>query len=230
MPSRDDHDHDRSPHDDHPRLGVGQVGVLRVADVNPTGVFLDQGLAKQLLLPHNELHAPVRPGDRVVVFVLEDAQGRPYASNQLTKHLSFTPRGLTAGTQVRLLVYSQNERGFLCVVDGRYAGMLFRDRTHEQLRVGDELDGFVTEVQPSGKLDLALRKPGVDPFVEDLARVEARLKADGFLDLHDKSPAPLIRKRLGISKKSFKRALGALYKKRRIALEEGGVRWLGDEG
>lgn len=213
-----------------PLARVGQITVLRVADVNDIGVFLDQGLAKELLLPHNELHAPVRVGDDVVVIVLEDAQGRPYASNQITRHLDLEPRGVRAGMPVSVLVYSLHERGFLCVVDGRYAGMLYRDRTHQPVAVGDQLDGFVREIHPSGKLDLSLRKPGVNPFGGDLQRLEARLRSEGFLALHDKSSAAEVRAELGMSKKAFKRALGALYKRRRVALEDGGVRWLeGDD-
>lgn len=213
-----------------PAVRPGQVVALRVADVNQTGVFLDQGQAKQLLLPHTELHERVEVGDIVVVVVLEDERGRRYATSKVTRHLDFMPLDLRPGQKVSLLVYAQHERGYLCVVEGRHAGMLYRDRTHQPVAVGDELEGYVVELQPEGKIDLSLRRPGVDPFSEDLRRVEEALRAEGFLDLHDKSPTEEIQARLGMSKKAFKRAVGALYKRRQVVLEEGGVRWVGAAG
>lgn len=210
-------------------LRPGAILVLEVAAINDTGVFLDVGTDKHLLLPRSELHEPVQRGDRVVVIVLQDARGRHYASNQITRTLDFDPWTIDPEQQVRVLVYGQNERGWLCVVDGRYYGMLFRDRTHEPLQAGDEKTAWVTAIGDDGKLDLDLRKPGVDPFHDDRSRLEARLRRDGFLALHDKSPPARIKAELGMSKKAFKRALGALYKARKVALEDDGVRWLGGQ-
>lgn len=227
MHRHDDHD---SPFSDpaSPLVRQGEITVLRVSDINDIGVFLDQGTAKELLLPHNELHAPVRVGDEVVVRVLQDAHCRPYATNQITRQLDFEPWELRPGMAVTALVYGLHERGFLCVVNGRHAGMLYRDRTHRPIHVTDQLDAFIADIHPSGKLDLSLVAPGVDPFADDLARLQAKLRADGFVPVHDKSPAGEIRAQLGMSKKAFKRAVGALYRRHQVTLEPGGVRWITD--
>lgn len=198
-----------------PRVLPGEIAVLRVSDINETGVFLDQDTDKELLLPHNEVHGRVWVGDEVVVKVLEDARGRAYATNQLTRHLDFAPRGLGPGMEVAALVYGHHERGFLCVVNGRHSGMLYLDRTHRPLQVTDAVQAFITHIYPTGKLDLSLTPPGVDPFTAARATIVDRLRADGFLPVHDKSPPSLIRSQLGMSKKAFKRAVGALYRERR---------------
>lgn len=216
--------HDQLSDDLHP----GQLAVLTVADVNDIGVFLDQGTDKDLLIPKSELHAPLRRGQRVVVMIQVDDGGRPFASSKLTQYLDFQTGRYQPGHKVSLLVYGSSARGWLCVVDGKHPGMLFADRTHEPVAVCDELQGYVTAVGPTGKLDLALRRPGVDPFQSDLVTVATRLKEDGQLPLHDKSTADEIKRELGMSKKSFKRVLGRLYKDRKIELLPDGVRWIGD--
>ena len=211
-----------------PHLRPGEIGVLRVSDINQTGVFLDQGTPKELLLPHNELHAPVRVGQDVVVRVMHDKYRRIYATNQITRQLDFEPWELSPGDAVEALVYGLHPRGFLCVVNGRYAGMLYLDRTHRPLHVTDTVDAFVAHIHDTGKLDLRLDRPGVDPFARDLAQLEARLRDAGTLALHDKSSAQEVRATLGMSKKAFKRALGALYRRRLVVLDDRGVRWVGD--
>jgi predicted RNA-binding protein (virulence factor B family) len=210
-------------------LYPGAIIVLKVADINKTGLFLEVGEDKQLLLPHNELHDRARIGDDVVVVVREDSMGRLYATNHITKNLDFEPWSLSIAQRVQALVYGHGERGWLCVVNGRHYGLLFHDRAHRTMRIGEELNVFVTHVSPDGKLDLDLLQPGVDPFRDAMPRLEDRLRREGFLALHDKSPPEHIRAELGMSKKAFKRALGALYRARKVTLEEGGVRWVGED-
>jgi predicted RNA-binding protein (virulence factor B family) len=136
---------------------------------------------------------------------------------------------LTPGQPVSLLVYGFNDRGAQVVVQGQHAGLIFRDRLFRHVRVGDALDGFIDQVRDDHRLDITLQRPG--RFGMDDAQqvvLDALDQGDGWLALHDKSPPAAIRDALGLSKKAFKRAIGVLYKARRINLEDGGIRRIDD--
>ncbi|WP_168016651.1 CvfB family protein [Halomonas salinarum] len=222
-----------------PLAEVGQVAYLEVVAVNNTGAFLGWGRPKDLLLPFNE--QPYRPteGKRVLVIIFEDDQGRPTASMRLDDFLydsvdeaqregglsEEAANAMAPGKTVTLVIGDRTELGLKAVVEDRVWGLLYHGELPRQVRRGERLTGYVKQRREDGRLDLSLMPAG--GVKRDMAtdKVLAALdEAGGFLPLTDKSPAPSIKARLGVSKNAFKQAIGGLYKARQITLESDGIR------
>lgn len=212
-----------------PRVMPGSFGVLKVVASNNTGAFLDWGLAKDLLLPYREQRHPPKVGSPVVVYVgVDPKSGRLVASQRISRHFDPEMPPYRPGDAVSLLIFGKTEMGYKAVVDGGFEGLLFANQVFEDLYYADQRQGYVTQVRSDRKIDLSLSAPGragVENVEERLTReLESR---GGFWALSDKSSAEEIKNELGISKKAFKKAIGALYRKRLIAFEADGIRWIG---
>ncbi len=209
-----------------PVAEVGEFAAFDVVDITPHGAFLDWGLDKDLFAPFGEQHTHLSVGDRLVFYVSLDRHTmRVKASSKLGRFFDYEPEGLEYGQEMSALVFGENEIGFNCVVDGRYAGMLFRNQVYQDLRIGDVVDCYVHDIRDDGRLDLSVHRTGVQGIEDASAVILRALKQNnGFLALHDKSPPQDIRDALNISKKAFKKGLGGLYRERLVTLEEGGVR------
>ena len=209
---------------------VGQFVVLEVVDIADPGVFVDWGLEKDLLIPNNKLHSRLRIGDKTVVAIVLDRDERVMGVTWLQKYFSTDTSRLEIGQRVSMMVYGETDRGFLMVVESKFGGMLFFDQTHQNLVIGQELPGFINGIRDDGRLDLTLTLPKQK---HEALRDEQSVVADaitargGFLPLTDKSDPDDIRRELRMSKKAFKRAVGALYKVRKITIEADGIRWKG---
>ena len=216
---------------DKPHAVVGEFAFLEVVDTTPFGAFLDWGLPKDLLMPFGRQHRRVRNGDYVVVAVkLHQRTQRVIASSTLAGSFDDEVDHLRFGEEVELMVYGFTDIGVQVVVNGKHAGMIYRDHVYRDVRVGERLQGFILEVRPDHRLDITLRRPGRHGQLDAAETVLFELEhAGGFLALHDKSSPDEIRRVLGMSKKVFKRAIGGLYKTRKIALEDGGIRLLANE-
>lgn len=212
-----------------PKAMVGEFACLKVVSVHPrVGVFLDWGLAKDLLLPFREHEGRLRPGQWVVVHVVLDAVSkRIFASARLERHLRGTGDTYREKQAVNLLIVNRTPLGYNAIVDNDRLGLLYHDKLATPLEVGQRVKGFVRTVRPNGKLDLSLDPSGykrVAPLREQI--VEALEKAGGKLAFDDDSSPEAIRLKFGCSKKAFKQALGALYKSRRIRFESPGIQLL----
>ena len=212
-----------------PLAMVGEFACLQVVSVNPNvGAFLAWGLSKDLLLPFREQLDRVRVGERVVVFIhLDDKTDRIVASARLNRHLSRQAPPYSAGQAVSLLVVSQTPLGYNALVEGAHQGLLYHDNLSSPLAVGQKLKGFVRAIREGGKLDLSLDAAGyqrVASLTEQI--IQALERRGGRLQLDDNSPPQEIRAVLGVSKKAFKQALGALYKQRRIQFTSPGIQLL----
>jgi hypothetical protein len=212
---------------ERPLAMVGEFAALRVVSVNPRiGAFLDWGLAKDLLLPIREQSRRVRPGETVVVYVFVDVKtDRIVATSRLDRRLNVTPPSYVSGQPVDLLVTGRTTLGYSAVVCSAHLGLLYHNELPEPLVVGQRLDGYVREVRPDGKIDLTLNPAGygrVAPLKEQV--LEALAAAKGKLALSDASSPAEIRRAFGVSKKAFKQAIGALYRERRITIEERCIR------
>lgn len=209
-----------------PRVMPGEFGVLRVSASNKTGIFLDWGLAKELLLPFREQRNSPKVGTKVVVFVFVDPKSqRLIATQRIGRHFRQASPPHREGDEVSLLLFGKTEMGYKVIVDGCYEGLLFRNQVFEELFYADERKGYVMQVRSDRKMDISLYAPG-RAGVEDLeARLERELESrGGYWALSDRSSAEEINDELGVSKKAFKKALGALYRKRKIILEDEGIR------
>ena len=208
-----------------PLAEVGQFACLQVVDVTRHGAFLDWGLPKDLFAPFGRQHRPMRRGDWVVVGLsLHTRTGRVIASSTLKGLFDDDVAWLQPGDPVSLMVYGFNDRGVQVIVEGRHAGLIFRDRVFQRVRIGEELQGFVHQIREDHRLDISLQRGGRAGNVDAEAVILAALDdAGGSLPLHDKSPPQAIRDALGLSKKAFKRAVGSLYKDQVITLSESGI-------
>lgn len=208
-----------------PKAMPGDFVLLECVAVNDTGAFLDWGLAKDLLVPFREQRKAMQPGKSYVVRVLVDQKsGRLIASTRIDRFLS-QARQLMSGDEVDLMIYDKSPLGYKAVVNRRHSGLLHLANAIQPLKPGEQLKGFVSQVRPDGKLDLVLHAGGrarVEEFETALFR--ELLARGGFLPFHDDSPAEQIRAEFGVSKRTFKQAVGALLKQGRIMVEPGGLR------
>ncbi|GAA0852680.1 CvfB family protein [Aliiglaciecola litoralis] len=199
---------------------VDEVAVLRVKSLTSVGTFMDWGLEKDLLVPFSEQEKPMSEGVNYVVYVFQDPEtSRLAASTKLKDFLSEDGHDLKAGKAVELIIAGRTDMGYKAVVDGTHLGLLFKDEVFKTIRVGDKTQGFIKRIRDDGKIDLCFqfhsqraRKSLSDQIIEDL-------KAHGGIStLTDKSSPQDISQRFGVSKNEYKKALGALFKQKRILL------------
>jgi len=226
-----DGQHERIATTQRPLGMVGDFVCLEVVDVSGPGAFCDWGLDKDLLIPHSQMHTPLDVGDRVVVAITVDRYGRIMGESWLRGHFQTDTERVTIGQAVDLLVYGYSDRGVLAVVDGRWAGMLFYDQTHRDLDIGEALPGYVTAIRDDGRLDVQLDPPRDKRtrMSDELTHLCTEIRScGGFLPLTDRSDPDHIRSQVHMSKKAFKRAVGGLYKAKKIRIEPDGIRWIAD--
>ena len=209
-----------------PEAQVGEFAFLQAVSVGKVGAFLDWGLPKDLLVPFREQKLDIEKGKKYVVYVyLDDESRRIAASSKIEKYLDNLPPEYEEGQEVDLIIFQQSELGYKAVVNNTHTGMLYANEVFKNLNRGDKVKGYIKKVREDDKIDLMLEKPGyakVDGMAESL--ITQLKNNNGFLDLTDKSPADEITRRLGISKKNFKKALGSLYKHRIVSIESDGIR------
>ena len=209
-----------------PYVQVGEFACLQVAWVNQFGAFLDWGLMKDLFVPFREQKMKLQKGKRYVVHVhLDEESYRIVASAKVEHYLSTEKPEYQPGQEVNVMVWQRTDLGYKVIVENQFSGMLFHNEVFQPLEAGMHLSAFVKQVRPDGKIDLELQKAGgrkVDDFSEVL--LQYIKDNDGFTPLNDKTDAEVIYQTFGVSKKTFKKAVGDLYKKRLVVLEEGGIR------
>ncbi|MEM6644549.1 MAG: S1-like domain-containing RNA-binding protein [Bacteroidota bacterium] len=207
-----------------PMAEVGQFAYLKVKDTNDVGAFLDWGISKDLLVPYREQKVKLRKGYWVLVYVyLDQKTDRVAATAKLGKYLSET-NTLETGQQVDLLVTDTTDLGVNVIVENAHRGLIYENDLFHDLLPGDRLKGYVKQIRQDGKLDISLRKEGVENLEAGAELILKELrKADGFLPLHDKSSPDEIQSFLQMSKKNFKRSIGILYKQKRIKILDKGI-------
>lgn len=208
-----------------PRARLGNCALLKVIDVNRVGAFLDWGLDKDLLVPVPEQQRPMEQDKSYIVFVKLDNKGRIIASSKLDHSLDKTPAQYKCGEEVSLLIAETTELGNKVIINDRHWGLIHSSDIFQTLSYGKRIRGYIKTVRDDGKIDVTLRKAGQDNIRDLSERILAELnKQNGFLPLHDKSLPHEIKRALGESKKSFKSAIGQLYKQGEIIIEENGIR------
>jgi len=214
-----------------PNAMVGQFAGMEVVSVNEIGAFLDWGLQKDLLVPFREQKVKMEEGKTYVVYVYFDEESnRIAASAKLDQFLDLEQTEYDDGQEVDLLIYNQTDLGFKAIVNNINEGVLYGNEVFQPLHKGQRLKGFIKKIRDDGKLDLCLQKPGYEKVDELSDRVFAYLeKHDGFLNVTDKTPADVISQMFNVSKKTFKKAVGALYRKKLIKLEPDGISLIGNE-
>lgn len=211
---------------DKPFAQVGDFALLEVVAVNDIGAFLDWGLMKDLFVPFREQKQKMEVGRSYVVYIyIDEMNGRIVGSAKVENFLDKTPPVFKEGQEVDLIIFTQTDIGYKAIVNNTHTGMLFDTDVFRTLHRGEHTKGYIKKIREDQKIDLVLDKPGYDKVDEISKKILDKLKAEnGFIALSDKSPADDIYDTFGISKKTFKKAIGALYKARMITLEEDGIR------
>lgn len=215
-----------------PLVQVGQFAYLEVAWINQYGAFLNWGLMKDLFVPFSEQKKKMEVGRKYVIHAhLDEESYRIVASAKVDRYLSKEMPEYRPGDEVDILIWQKTDLGFKAIIENQFAGLLYDSEIFRTLHTGDTLTAFIKQVREDGKIDLTLQKPGmarVEDFSETL--LQYIKENGGRSSLNDKSPAEEIYNTFGVSKKTFKKAVGDLYKKRLIVLDEGGMTLAGGTG
>jgi predicted RNA-binding protein (virulence factor B family) len=208
----------------NPHATLNNCAFLKVIDVNRIGAFLDWGLDKDLLVPKPEQHYPMEIGQSYLVYVKHDQQGRIIASSKLDYFLNKLPPNFAPSEAVNLLIAQTSLIGTKVIINNSHWGLIHHTDIFQTLSYGKTMKGYIKTIRDDGKIDVVLRKIGRES-IDDLAdNILAELhKNGGFLALHDKSPSHDIQKTFNESKKSFKSAIGQLYKQGKITIESDGI-------
>lgn len=209
-----------------PRIMVGQCAYLKVKEVNDFGAFLDWGLSKDLLVPYSEQTTKMKEGNDYVVYCyLDEDSERIAATTKLHLYLDEDGDDFELGQAVSLLICGRSDMGYKAVINNTHLGLVFKGDAFKPLKYGMKLDGFIKAVRNDGRIDLCLQLPGQEAKKDLADQVLDHLKAQGGVSaLTDKSPPEEIYKQFNVSKGSYKKVLGALYKRRMIVIEKGQIK------
>ncbi|MCC6722219.1 MAG: GntR family transcriptional regulator [Bacteroidia bacterium] len=210
----------------HPMATVDEFAVLRVVSVNQSGAFLFWGLPKDILVPYSEQKTRMTEDKSYVVFIYVDSlTKRIVASSKIEKFLSTSVPEYEEGQEVALIVYQKTDIGYKVVIDGKHTGVIHFSDVFKNLFIGDKLKGYVKSIKDDIKINIVLQKPGYT-VIDDISRkiLEYIKSNHGFVSYTDKTPADVIYREFGISKKTFKKSVGLLYKKRLLIIENNGLR------
>jgi predicted RNA-binding protein (virulence factor B family) len=208
-----------------PLVTADTFAFLEAKQVNEVGAFMDWGMDKDLLVPFREQAHRMEPKRSYVVFIyVDEDSNRLVGSTKLNRFIERDNVTVREGDIVDLLIYSETDLGFNAIVNNLYSGLIYKNEIYEAIRIGDSIKGFVKRVREDNKIDLSLQKSGFE-LVDDVKwRILKMMKEEnGFLSLNDNSSPEEIKSKLQISKKAFKKAVGALYRERLVNLTDKGV-------
>ncbi|MUP46895.1 GntR family transcriptional regulator [Gramella sp. BOM4] len=208
-----------------PKIKLDEFGTLQCVDVNKYGAFLDWGLEKHLFVPFKEQVVPMQKGENYLVFCYLDLETeRLAASSKVHAFLDNSTLTVEPFEEVELIISNKTELGYNVIINGLHLGLMYEDEVFKSIKEGDRVKGWIKKIRKDNKIDVVLQRPGYRSIEPNAQKVLDRLKdAGGFLDLSDKSDPQEIQARLQMSKKSFKRAAGSLYKQRMIEIKEDGI-------
>lgn len=209
-----------------PKAVVGEFAYLKAVSTTRIGAFLDWGLEKDLFVPFREQKQKMVTGNSYLVYVYSDEQtDRLVASSKIDKWLDKTEAEYKAGQEVVCIVINQTTMGVNVIINNLHRGFIFKEDVFQLLKNGQTVNAYIKKIREDGKIDVMLQKLGYDK-VDDLTKIILKklLENDGTLNLNDNSSPQEISRHFSVSKKTFKKALGHLYKKRTIEMTPDGIR------
>ncbi|MFD0975791.1 CvfB family protein [Salinimicrobium gaetbulicola] len=208
-----------------PFIKLDEFGFLKCVEVSDIGAFLDWGLEKHLFVPFKEQVTKMRKGDRYLVFCyLDELTGRLVASSKTNAFLDNSELTVEPFEEVDIIISNPTELGWNVIVNQLHQGLIYKDDVFQKLHTGDKMKAYIKKTRPDGKIDITLQRPGyrsIEPNAQEILTA-LELKG-GFIALTDKSSPEEIQSQLQMSKKSFKRALGNLYKQRQVDIKDNGI-------
>ncbi len=212
-----------------PKIFLNEFAFLKVVSVSNVGAFLDWGLEKDLMVPFKEQRQKMQEGRWYIVYLdLDERTDRLFASNKIEHYLQNHELTVEEKQEVDLMVMQKTDLGYSVIVNGQHKGLVYENQVFRSLQIGQSLKGYVKEIREDNKLDISLQPIGYEQFndinVDTIYR--ALLDQDGYMLFTDKSSPEEIYDAFGMSKKAFKKAVGALYKAQKISIEDRGIRLL----
>jgi predicted RNA-binding protein (virulence factor B family) len=209
-----------------PYVEVNHFAYLNVSEVSKVGAFLDWGLEKDLFVPFKEQKQKMIEGQSYVVYIyIDDLTERIVGSSKINKFISNEVLQVEQGEEVDLLVYNETDLGYTCVINEMHKGLIYHNDVFTDLAVGDQTKGYIKLVREGNLIDLSLQNIGFKHVLSSTEKILEYLNThDGYLELTDKSSPDLIERRFDMSKSTYKKSIGILYRQRKVTLHEDGVR------
>jgi len=212
-----------------PKIFLHEFALLKVSAVTGVGAFLDWGLEKDLMVPFREQKQKMEEGRWYIVYLdLDEKTDRLFASNRLERYLENDELTIKEGDEVDLVIQQKTDLGYAVIINHKHKGLVFDNEVFKEVRIGDRLKGFVKKIRDNKKVDVSLQAlgyKGANDANSELILQQLK-ENDGFLPITDKSTPEEISTQFGISKKAFKKSLGALYKQRLIEIQPTGIQLL----
>lgn len=209
-------------------MKVGDIAMLEVKSVTKFGAFLAVGRGKDILVPGNQMRCKMEEGKRYLVRMCYDkVSERTFATTKLDRYIEkeVKPGMYKLGQELEGIVYAMSPMGVKVVLDKTYCGLLYKNEIFTNLRIGDQVTVYVKQVRDDGRMDLTLQPVGAENVKQSAEIILDALKEEGgYIALCDKSDPQDIKDRFAMSKKVFKKAIGTLYKQRKIRISDTGIK------
>ncbi len=207
-----------------PFVTINNFAHLNVSEVSRVGAFLDWGLEKDILVPFKEQKHEMQEGYSYVVYIYLDEQSeRIVASSKVNKFISNDELTVEQGDEVSLLIYGESDLGYNCIINSLHKGLIYHNDVYQDIKIGDELLGYIKQIRDGNLIDLSLQNLG---FKNVLSSTDLLLKYlsdnEGVCYLSDKSTPVEIQRKFNMSKATFKKSIGVLYRQRKITLTDNG--------
>jgi len=208
-----------------PKIKLHEFAYLRVAALTTFGAFMDIGLENDLFVPWREQSSRLQEGQFAIVFMYCDEKtGRLVGSTRVNRFLSNISLELKEGDEVEAMVWEPTELGLNVIVNQKHKGLIYRNELFTDIKPGDTVTAWVSKIREDNKLDILLQQPGYGKVGPEAERILTMLSdLGGFLPFHDDSSPSEINDKLGMSKKTFKKVVGYLLRRRKIKMAEGGI-------
>lgn len=208
-----------------PYVQVNNFAFLRAADITPIGAFLEWGIEKDLFVPNSEQKREMEQDVFYVVYVyIDKVTNRLVASSYLDQFIVSDKIDLEEGQEIDLLVYDESELGYSCIINNTYKGLIYHNDIYQEVFIGDELKGFVRNIREDKLIDISFQKSGFKNVLDSTEVVLDYIRKNkGYTPLNDKSPPEEISIKLSMSKATFKKAIGILYRHKKVIIKPDGV-------
>ena len=211
---------------EHPYATVGQIAHLKINSVNQVGAFADWGTSKELLIPHREQAQKMEEGRRYLIYIyIDEVSGRIAGTSKLDKYLDNIPPTYENNEEVEALIWKPTPLGYKVIINHKHTGLIYKNEIFREVHTGERLRAWVKGVREDEKIDLSLQPLGYRQMIDpaEATILKALHLHGGYMPLTDHSTPELIAFELQMSKKTFKKAIGALYKQKRILIKDDGI-------
>ena len=210
-----------------PYIEMNGFAYLKVTAVTHFGAFADWGLEKELMIPFKEQYLKLEEGNYYLTHLaLDEKTDRVYGSTKVNRYLKECTEFFEPNAEVEIMICEHTDLGVKVIVNQKYSGLVFKNDISKPLRRGKKMIGYVAKVREDGKIDIRFDKVGGEKVLSSADKLLEMLRANGEILLTDKSDPDLVRETVGMSKKTFKQAIGKLYRDRLISLDEGKITYL----